>query len=136
MKLNRSFFLSRVYKIPEIKFEGQKLSSYSGLVLFKQFFDDINLKGRLYSCFHHLSKKSVIGFERILLILIINFILGYRKINDIIRYNNDPLVLRTLGLKNMPLPTTISRTLARCDLKGYENYKNVTRLAAKVVMYT
>ena len=127
MKLSRSYFLSRVHKIPEIKFEGQKLSSYSGLVIFKQFFDKINLKNRLHTCFGHLSKKSVIGFEKILMILVINFVLGFRKINDIVRYNDDPLALRVLGLKNLPSPTTVSRTLARCDSKGYKKYQQESK---------
>lgn len=127
MKLSRSYFLSRVHKIPEIKFEGQKLSSYSGLVIFKQFFSKINLRDRLHTCFYHLSKKSVIGFERILMVLIINFVLGFRKINDIVRYNDDPLVLRVLRLKNMPSPTTVSRTLARCDSKGCRRYQQESK---------
>lgn len=128
MKLSKAHFLSRVHRIPEIKFEGQKLSSYSGIILFKPYFKKINLKEKIRSCFQHISQQSVAGFDRILLVLIINFILGFRKIKDTVRYHTDPLVLRVLGLKKLPDPSTLSRTLARCDLEGYEKYRQESKL--------
>jgi len=33
MKLSKSHFHSRVYKIPELFFEDQRLSSFAGLIL-------------------------------------------------------------------------------------------------------
>lgn len=123
MKFSKAYFEAHVYKIPEIKFEGQKLSSYSGLILFQRFFQKIDISKKLKSCFNHLSKKSVVGFNKVILILITNFILGFRKIADTERYNSDGLVKRLLGLKKLPSSSTITRTLARCDEQGYNEFR-------------
>src|SRR5271157_2814503 len=56
--------------------------------------------------------------------------LGYRRLRDIDRYRDDPVVLRTLGLKRMPHVSTISRCLSRVD-RG--SAKNVRQLSCELV---
>ena len=81
MKLSKSQFYSRVHRIPELKFEDQRLTSYSGLVVIQAFIKRIDLKNRLKRCFEHIAQKSIIEFHIVTMILIINIMLGFRKLS-------------------------------------------------------
>jgi len=39
--------------LPQLRFDDQQLSSFSGLVVFKQLINDLDLKRRLSRCFEH-----------------------------------------------------------------------------------
>lgn len=123
MKLSKSQFYSRVYRIPELKFEDQRLTSYSGLVVIQAFFKKMNLKNRLKKCFEHIAQQSIIGFHVVTLILVINIMLGFRKLRDIERFKDDPMVLRALQLRRLPDISTLSRTLSKTDNESIKNVR-------------
>lgn len=127
MKYSKADYFSRVHQIPEIKFEEQRLTSYSGVVLLQVLFRRLDLKGKLKKCFSHKRKGSVIGFPTVALILIVHLMIGFRKLRDIDRYREDPLVARVLGLKCMPHVSTVCRTLSRMDALAVENLKELNR---------
>lgn len=54
MKFSRKEIISREHKIPEIKFEDQRLTSYSGLVIFQPLFSSLQIKEAFWRCFQHL----------------------------------------------------------------------------------
>ena len=85
MKLSKTHFHSRVHKIPELHFEDQRLSSFSGLIVFQAFFSKLELKRRLKRCFEHIQSSSVIGMHTVTLILIIHITLGFRRLREIDR---------------------------------------------------
>jgi hypothetical protein len=128
VKLSKAHFYSRVHRIPELKFEDQRLTSYSGLVVLQAFFKRINLKNHLKKCFKHLSKKSIVGFHIVTLILIVNIMLGFRKLRDIERFSDDPMVLRTLQLRRLPDVSTISRIMSKTDKECILNVRNYSKL--------
>ena len=48
VKSSKSQFISRVHKIPELRFEDQQLTSYAGLVIIQEFFMKLNhLRGAI-----------------------------------------------------------------------------------------
>ena len=49
------------------------------------------------------------------MLLIVHFLLGYRQLQDIRYYRDDPVVHRLLGVKRLPDVATLSRTLAGMD---------------------
>ena len=57
MKLSKAHFHSRVHKIPELCFEDQRLSSFSGLIILQAFFTRLDLKRRLKKCFEHVPRS-------------------------------------------------------------------------------
>jgi len=61
VKSSKSEIQAKFYKIPVIKFEDQKLTSFSGLLLFKVLFRNLNLKERLRKCFTHLRVFPIFG---------------------------------------------------------------------------
>src|SRR5208337_3922999 len=75
-------------------------------------FRGLRVRERLRECFEHRSEGLMVGFPSVLLILIVHLMLGFRRLRDIERYRDDPVVLRAWGLRRMP---NVCRTLCRAD---------------------
>jgi hypothetical protein len=69
----------------------------------------------------------MVGFPSVALILIVHLMLGFRRLRDIERYREDPVVLRALGLRRMPNVSTVCRTLCRADGASVRNVRLLSR---------
>ena len=127
MKSSRSDVHRKTHAIPTLRFEDQQLSSFSGLVIFQKLFDHLALKARLRQCFGHKRVSPIFGHARIVLLLVIHLLLGYRELRHVRFYQNDPMVLRILGLSRLPDVATLSRTLATMDTDSVENLHQLLR---------
>ncbi len=127
MKYSKAQIHSRVYRLPELRFEDQRLTSFSGLVLLQALFRKLRLRDQLQRCFLHLSKGAVVGLPSITMLIIVHLMLGYRRLRDMDRYRGDPLVARTLGLRRLPHVSTVSRGLARIDRQAVAKVKEFSR---------
>ena len=123
MKTSKSRTHSKTYAIPELRFEDQKLTSFSGLVVFQQLFDHLSLKPLLRSCFKHRAVSSIYGEASIVLLLVVHLLLGYRELRHLRYYCDDPMVKRLLGLKKLPDVSTVSRTLSNMDAKSVTHFQ-------------
>lgn len=131
MKCSRTAIHRKTHALPELRFEDQQLTSFSGLVLIQQLFIHLGLKERLRGCFRHLSATPIFGYASIMLLLIVHGLLGYRELRQLRYYSDDPLVRRVLGLSRLPDVATVSRTLASAD---EESVRRVRRLLGEVVL--
>lgn len=127
MKSSKAQIFSRVHKIPELRFEDQRLTSFAGLVILQELFSKLDVKARLRACFNHLPASSVFGHHMIVLILVIHLMLGYRRLRDMDYYRDDLMVLRLLGLRKLPDVSTVSRALACVDNKGILKIRQACR---------
>lgn len=118
MKSSKAQIFSRVHKMPELRFEDQRLTSFAGLVIIQELFSRLNIKARLSSCFDHLPSGPIFGHHIIVLTLIVHLMLGYHRLRDMDYYRDDLMVLRLLGLRKLPDVSTVSRALARVDDKS------------------
>ncbi len=112
MKCSKSSIHRKTHRIPEFRFEDQRLTSFAGWILFQALFQHLGLKEQLTGCFRHLKVSPIFGHGVIVLLLIVHLLLGYRRLQDLRYYQDDPQVRRLLGLKRLPDVSTISRTLA------------------------
>lgn len=142
MKSSKTDTILQSNTIPELRFEDQQLSSFSGLVVFQRLFVVLHLRERLVGCFEHVKVKPIFGYARIVLLLIVHFLLGYRQLREIRYYADDPIVRRVVGLKRLPDPATLSRALAGADAQSVDALqallrefvlRRLDRLALKVV---
>jgi len=115
MKISRSEIHCKTHSIPELRFEEQQLTSFSGLILFQRLFEILSFKKRLRVCFRHVNITPIYSHASIVLLLVVHILLGYRELRAVRYYNDDPLVRRLLGLKRLPDVATISRTLSSID---------------------
>ena len=127
MKFSKQAVLARFRKIPEVRFEDQRLTSFGGVIVFQSLFQLLGLPSRLRPCFRHLGRSGIYGVHRIVLLLIVHFLLGFRRLRDVDYYRDDPLVQRLLGLQRLPDVATISRTLKDMDRAGVEQLRELTR---------
>ncbi len=126
MKSSKAQIHAKYHKIPSIQFEDQQLTSFSGLILFQALFGKLNLKNRLKKCFSHLKVSPIFGYHIVVLLLIIHLLLGFRRLREIDYYNDDPLVLRLLGLRKLPDVSTVSRSLSQMEDSSAENVRELS----------
>jgi hypothetical protein len=127
VKLSKAQIHTRVHRLPELRFEDQRLTSFSGCVILQVLFQKLKLRERLRECFLHRNDRVIVGMPTIVMILILHLMLGNRRLREIERYRDDPIVLRAIGLKRMPDVSTISRNLSRVDRGSVENVRVLSK---------
>jgi hypothetical protein len=127
MRSSKAQILSRVHALPTLRFSDHALTSASGLVLFRLLFDRLELKARLRRSFRHLGRRGDFKFSDLFLVLVVHILLGYRKLSDIAYYKDDPVVLRTVGLRRLPDDSTLSRRLRAVDIESVTRQQAMNR---------
>ena len=127
MKYTKSNVRSKMTSIPKLRFDDQKLTSFSGLVIFQPLFKELQLNSRFSRCFSHRKVSPIFSTTSIVFLLIVSIILGYRRLRDVQYIKDDPLVLRLLGMKRMPSVSTISRQLDSVDDRSVEKVQHLQR---------
>ena len=82
MKFSKQAILARFHKMPVIRFEDQQLTSFAGVIVFVALFQRLDLKARLKQCFQHLKGFPIFGPHRIVLVVIVHLLLGFRRLRD------------------------------------------------------
>lgn len=127
MKSSKAEIHAKFHKIPDVRFEDQQMTSFSGLLIFQLLFKRIRLRQRLKNCFAHMKVCPIFGHHLVVMLLIIHLVLGFRRLREADYYRDDPLVLRLMGLRKIPDVSTISRTLSTMEIQGIENVRILSR---------
>jgi hypothetical protein len=127
MKCSKAAIHRKTHRIPEIRFEDQRLTSFAGLVVYQSLFSRIGLKRQLSGCFRHLTVSPIFGHGVVVLMLVVHLLLGYRRLQDMRYYQDDPMICRLLGLERLPDVATVSRTLAGLDDTSVTNLRRLVR---------
>ena len=98
MKSSKAQIMAKFHRIPVIRFEDQQLTSFSGLLIFQQLLERIDLKQRLKKCFAHLKVSPIFGRHLVVMLLVVHLLLGFRRLREVDYYRDDPIVLRLMGL--------------------------------------
>ena len=93
MKHSKSDVRCKLTCLPQLRFDDQQLSSFSGLIVFQQLINDLDLKRRLNRCFEHQKSKPPFSPTSIILVLLVSILLGYKRLRDVQLFKNDPVVL-------------------------------------------
>ncbi len=121
MKISKSDALSATISRPVLRFEQKDLTSFSGLVLFHSLFRRLGLYRRLARCFRKSVACPIYPQAKIILLLIVHMLLGFRCLCESRYYGDVPLVLRLIGLKQLPAVSTISPLLSSLDESSVQN---------------
>ena len=127
MKLSRTQVERKSRALPRLQFEDQKLTSFSGLVLFQALFARLDFPARLQQCFGQLQPSHAYTYAIVVLSLVVHILLGYRHLRDSRFYNDDPIVLRLLQLQRLPHVATISRVLAKITQTMIDQLRHLLR---------
>lgn len=125
MKLSRKQVRRKAFTLPELRFEQQALTSYSGLVLFQALLERLQLRERLRGCF----TRSSAAYDRavVFLGLVVHLLLGFRELREARYYRDDPMVLRVLGMVRLPDVSTVSRSLSAATARSVEKLRWLCR---------
>lgn len=127
MKSSKSQIFSRVYSLPEINFTDARLTSYAGLAIFQLLFERLRLKERLRRCFIPGKGSPMCGMATVMILLIVNMLIGFRRLRDVEYHGDDPMVLRVLGVRRAPSVATLSRALRGARGAEYEQVRALSR---------
>ena len=127
VKLPKRLFITRKSSIPQLRFEKQDLSSYSGLVVFQKLFSELNLSTRLSKCSPNSEVNGHASYSLLFRLLIVHALIGMRKLREVDLYREDPMIKRVLGVQALPSVATISRLLDRCDQRSTEGLQQQSR---------
>jgi hypothetical protein len=127
VKSSKAQIQAKYHKIPTIRFEDQKLTSFSGLLIFQGLFKRLDLKQRLKKCYIHAKASPIFGHHIIVLLLIVHLLLGFRRLREVDYYRDDPIVLRLLGLRKLPDVSTISRALSQMEYEDVDKHRELSR---------
>lgn len=127
MRSSKAQILSHVHAVPAIRFTDQTLTSASGLVLFQVLFDRLDLRNRVRHACRQVRGHGDFKLPELFLALVVHILLGYRELDDVKFYNDDPLVLRVLGLRRLPSTATLSRRLRSVDMATIANLHEMNR---------
>ena len=127
MKISKASIELKARSLPGIRFEDQQLTSFAGLIVLAPLLARLDLKRRLQGCFKHLKVSPIFGHANIVMLLIVHLLLGYRRLQDLRYYSDDPMVQRVLGLKRLPNVSTVSRSLSDMDKKSVMQVREVSR---------
>jgi hypothetical protein len=127
LKLTRRSVQSKTHSLPKLRFDKQRLTSYAGLVLVQQFFKKIRLREHVQKATACLKWPSSYTPTDIFQLLIIHVLLGGEWLSDISWYRHDPLVKRVLGLRRLPVTSTLTRAMRRFTPQAYERLKRHNR---------
>jgi len=127
VKSSKAQIQAKFHKIPVIRFEDQRLTSFSGLLIFQVLFRRVNLKQRLYRCFSSEKVSPIFGRHLVILLIIVHLLIGFRRLREVDYYRDDPLVLRLMGLRKLPDVSTISRSLSQIECKDIEKGQALSR---------
>ena len=125
MKHSKSAVRYKFSCLAQLRFDDQQLTSFSGLIIFQQLFSDLELRRKISRCFEHRTCSPIFSTSSIMLLLIVNVLLGYRRLRDVQYFNDDPIVLRVLGVRRMPAMSTISRQLEAIDDRSVDAIERV-----------
>lgn len=129
MKVAKSSIRARTRSVAKLRFEDQKLTSFGGLVIFQKLFEVLELPRHLKGCCRSLEGKTgrCYSHGKLLQLLVVHLLLGYRKLRDLDFYRDDPLVREVLGLKRLPSVPTVSRMLREFDAGTVARQRELNR---------
>ena len=114
MKFKKADIRRRFKPIERIEFDARAgLTAYAGLVVIDSLFGAVRLREKLRLCFPERPNGSIFSVWRIVLLLIVHLMLGFRRLSHRAYYREDPMVQRVVGLNRIPDERVISRTLSK-----------------------
>lgn len=126
MRSSKAHVEARVHALPDLRFEEQHLTSFSGAVVLQALFARLELKQRLARCFKPLAGAAY-ATQTLVLLLLVHLMVGCRQLRDRDYYADDPIIKRVVGLQKIPDVATITRRLSSVRDKELERVHDLNR---------
>jgi Transposase DDE domain group 1 len=114
VRLTRKQVQARARRLPLLRFEDQRLTSYSGMVLFQALFRRLDLNGRLLRSLGR-AKGTAYGLQVLFLQVLVHLLAGFRRLRERDYYADDPLLPGVVGVHRLADTSTLTRRLGEAD---------------------
>ena len=113
MKSKKADLRRTFQPLQRLEFDSRnRLTAYAGVNLLHWLFRSLRLPYRLQQVVPDSPNGSVYGRWRLVLLLIVHFMLGFRRFSHVRFYREDAVVQRCVGLTSLPDERTWSRALS------------------------
>jgi len=103
------------------------MTAFSGLVVFQALFKILDFKRGLSRCFAHTSHTAAFHHGTVMLMLIVQVLVGQRRLRSLDLLVGDPMITQILGLTALPDVSTVSRMLSGADQRSVINVRCLAR---------
>ena len=126
MKIPKSTRACKTFRNVVFRHENETLTSFAGLAIVHAWLRQLGLAESLRGISKN--KDASYPLHRIFLLLVVFRIMGFRRLREAEPYRTDPLLLQTVGLKQMPDISTIGRQFSGLfDQSALERIRKLNR---------
>jgi hypothetical protein len=111
VRLSRPQVVAAVHAIPELRFEDQRLTSFSGLVIFQALFQRLRLKERLAAAMTD-ARAAAYRPQNLVMMLVVHLLLGFRRLREVSVRENAAEIAPDLA----PVTLTATRASRGCEI--------------------
>jgi hypothetical protein len=115
VKVSKKQVQSQVHSLPVLRFEEQRLTSFSGMILFQALIQRLDLRGKLRRSLGRARKGVAYGLHVLILQLVVHLLAGFRRLRERDHYVDDPLLPRIIGVQRLADTSTLTRRLAGAE---------------------
>lgn len=108
-KCSKDSVRGRSRRITNVTFEDQTLTRFGGLAVVQDWFVHTRFRERLGAALRGIPDATSFGYPLLFMTLVVHYLLGYRRLQEVTDYADDPMIARTLGARALPSVSTLSR---------------------------
>lgn len=127
MESSKAEFTPMSTIISEIRFVDETMTSSGGLVMLHFLLERLGIKSRLHACFGALGRAGSFGLATLTPQLVVQILVGFRRLRDRDYYAAAPRVCGVLGLLKLRDVATSSRTLSAATKTRVEKLRPLLR---------
>ena len=99
----------RSQPVDTVTFDEQSVTRFGGLAVLQRWLGETGFKERLRRSLRGLVDPTAFGYPNLVLVLIVHYLWGWRRLSELDDYRDDPMLARTLGLRWLPSVSALSR---------------------------
>jgi hypothetical protein len=92
-----------------VTFDEQSVTRFGGLAVVQHWLGETGFKERLRRSLRGLADTMASGYHTLVFVLILHYLLGWRRLSELEHYRDDPMLARTVGLQWLPSVSALSR---------------------------
>ncbi len=128
MRLGKDGFRAPVKGKLHLEFGEERLTSYSGLELFRRFLLRMGIMQHLRGLGQRLRFRGDFPAGNFVLLILGMLLVGARRLRHVRYLRNDPMLCRFAELKRLPDERTLSRMLKKFSSKSWEELDRINTL--------
>jgi hypothetical protein len=117
-----------------IEFGRERLTSFAGLELFRQFLRGVGLYGALRDAERRIQLGGDFSLGKTVLTVLALLLVGAKRLHHLSFLRNDPMFLRFAGLSRAPTERSLGRALKRLSFRTWPELDRLAALIARAAL--